>query len=72
MLNSWRRRRRPGRAELIDLKHRLAGEIRMLDAELRSRQRSGRPTGDVQRRLELTRNRHFETRLEIDRAEFEQ
>jgi len=63
------RRPQPGRAELIDRKHRLEGEISMLAAEVRRLRTSGRPTGDVTPRLEKARSKHYQTRLEIDRAD---
>ncbi len=64
-----KRRRPPGRAELIERKHRLEGEINVLSAELRRRQRLGESTGDLERKLEQARSRHHQTRMEIDRAE---
>ncbi|MGI9604763.1 MAG: hypothetical protein ACR2P0_01360 [Acidimicrobiales bacterium] len=69
MLRPRWRRPRPRRSELIDRKHRLAGEISMLNAEVRRLRASGRPTGDAERRLEQLRSEHYRTRLEIDRAE---
>ena len=63
------KRRRPGRAALIERKHQLEGEINVLSAELHRRRRRGDPTSDVEKRLEQARSRHFQTRLEIDRAE---
>ena len=67
-VGSWRRRR-PGRAELIDRKHRLAGEITMLSAEVRRLQARGQPSAVAERRLEQARSRHYQTRLEIDQAD---
>ena len=54
---------------MIDRKHRLAGEITMLSAEVRRLRARGQPSGAVERRLEQARNEHFRTRLEIDQAE---
>jgi len=71
MVFGFGRRRRPGRTELIERKHRLAGEITALAAEVRRLQARGAPTGEAERRLEYLRSRHFQTRLEIDQAEFD-
>ena len=68
---SMRRRRRPGRRELIERKHQLAGEITALSNEIRRRQARGQPSGDLDRRLEQLRSRHYQTRLDIDRAGFD-
>lgn len=69
MRNPWRRRRQPGRQELIDRKHRIAGEITMLSAEVRRRHASGRPVGDREQQLAQLRSQHYRTRLEIDQAQ---
>lgn len=63
----WRRRRQ-GRAELIDRKHRLEGEINVLRAELRRSQHAGENTDEIERRLTAAQQRHYETRLQIDRT----
>ncbi|MGI9606533.1 MAG: hypothetical protein ACR2P0_10385 [Acidimicrobiales bacterium] len=65
----WRRQQRPGRVELIQRKHRIAGEITMLSAEVRRLQESGRPAGAAEQRLARLRSDHYRTRLEIDRSE---
>lgn len=62
------RRKRPGRTELVQRKHRLEGEINVLRSELRRRTGRGLDTADVERRLEQAQERHFQTRLEIDRT----
>lgn len=62
------RRKRPSRAELIERKHRLEGEINVLRAELRSRMQRGDDTAAIERRLTQAQRRHYETRLEIDRT----
>lgn len=64
----WRRRSQPGRAELIDLKHRLEGEIRVLAAELKRQRQRGAPLDDLEARLVRMRQRHHDTRLQIDRT----
>jgi len=65
----WLKRKRSGRAELIERKHQLEGEIRVLVAELHRRQARNEAVGDIEMRLTEARNRHYQTRLEIDRAE---
>jgi hypothetical protein len=62
------RRKRQSRASLIERKHRLEGEINVLRSELRRRQRRSHDTADVERRLAQAQQRHFQTRLEIDRT----
>jgi hypothetical protein len=62
------RRRRPSRAELVERKHRLEGEINVLRSELRRRRGRGQPTADVERRLAQAQQQHLQTRLEIDRT----
>ena len=72
MLKRLRRlftRERIGRTELIERKHRLEGEIAILASEARSRRQRGEDTGEVDRRLARARERHYRTRLDIDRAE---
>ncbi|NNC79252.1 MAG: hypothetical protein HKN94_03775 [Acidimicrobiales bacterium] len=68
-MRAWWRRPRPKRAELIDRKHALAGEISMLAGEVRRLRSRGQPTGAAERRLEQLRSQHYQTRLEIDQAE---
>ena len=68
-IRRWFARERPGRAELIERKHRLEGEIALLAAEARSTRRRGDDASDVERRLAAARAKHYQTRLEIDRAE---
>ncbi len=68
-LRQWLRRQPPGRAELVERKHRLEGEINTLVAEARRRRGRGEDPGDVERRLAQARQRHYQTRLEIDRTE---
>lgn len=66
----FRVRRKPKtRAELIERKHRLAGEIRSLEAERRQLAARNQPTGGVESRLDQLRNDHYRTRQEIDRAD---
>lgn len=62
------RRKRPSRAELIDRKHRLEGEINVLRSELRRRRHRGVDTSDVEHRLTQAQRHHHQTRLEIDRT----
>lgn len=62
------RRRKPTRTELIERKHRLEGEINTLQAELRRQSMRGDDTALTESRLARARQRHYETRLEIDRA----
>ena len=57
------------RAELIERKHRLAGEIRSLEAERRQLAARHQPTAGVESRLDQLRNQHYRTRQEIDRAD---
>lgn len=68
-IRQWFTREPAGRTELIERKHRLEGEIAMLASEARSRRRRGEDTGEVDRRLARARERHYQTRLDIDRAE---
>lgn len=62
------RRRRTSRAELVERKHRLEGEINVLRSELRRLRSRGQDTADTERRLAQAQRRHYETRLEIDRT----
>ena len=66
----WSSRKRPKRrrAELIELKRQIEGEINLLQLELKRKSAWGEPTGDVQARIERLRSEHYQTRLEIDRA----
>ncbi len=61
-------RRRPGRAELIEQKRQLEGEINVLRGELRRLQARGADTAALEQRLASALQRHYETRLRIDRA----
>ena len=61
-------RRKPTKAELVEKKHRLEGEINVLSAEVRRRRSRGESTAETERRLERARTLHYQTRLEIDRA----
>lgn len=67
MLN--RRRRQAGRAGLIQRKKQLEGEINLLRSELRRRRARGDDVGAVTRRLERAQQQHYQSRLDIDRAE---
>ena len=62
-------RERPGRTELIERKHRLEGEIAVLSSQARQIRSRGEDASDVERRLAQARERHYQTRLQIDRAE---
>ena len=64
----WRKRARPSRQQLIERKHQLEGEIRLLAAEVRRRRQRGAPVTDLEAKLSGLRHRHHQTRLEIDRA----
>ena len=64
----WRRNR-PTRAELIDRKHELEGQIRTLAADVERRRARGQSAADVEHRLAGLRARHYRTRQEIDRAD---
>lgn len=66
----WKRRS-PGRRELVAQKRRLEDEIRAATADLRGAQRRGTDTGVVERRLAELRDRHYQTRLAIDRADLD-
>ena len=68
-LRRWFARERPGRTELIERKHRLEGEIAMLSSQARQIRSRGDDASDVERRLSRAREQHYQTRLEIDRAE---
>ncbi len=67
----WRRRRRtrPTRAQLIETKHALEGEISALAAEVRRLRQRSANTSQAEARLEALRSRHYQTRLEIDRTD---
>ena len=62
------RRKRPARGQLVERKHLLEGEIATLRAELRRRRRRNQDTADIERRLARAQQRHYQTRLEIDRT----
>jgi hypothetical protein len=62
------RRKRLTRAELIERKHRLEGEINTLQSDLRRQERCGQDTALTESRLARARRLHYQTRLEIDRA----
>ena len=64
----WKKRTGPTRAELIERKHQLEGQIRVLAAELKRRRARGLSTGSLEARLDRLRTRHYETRLQIDRT----
>ncbi|MCP4307691.1 MAG: hypothetical protein GY926_08235 [bacterium] len=64
----WRRRSKPTRQELIDLKHRLEGEIRALAADVQRRRNRGAPVDEMEARLATMRHQHHQTRLRIDRT----
>lgn len=63
------RRKQPTRAELIERKHQLSGEIRALAAELRRVGARNESTAHIEDRLDRLRNLHYKTRQEIDRAD---
>jgi hypothetical protein len=65
----WARRNRPTRAALIERKHELDGQIRVLAAEIRRREARNQPTAQAENRIAHLRNLHYRTRLEIDRAQ---
>lgn len=72
MMKFIRRRLRlddqPTRAELIDRKHRLAGEIEQLNRRIRAGTERGDDVGSLQARVERLRHEHHQTRLRIDRT----
>lgn len=68
-MRRWFRRTRPTRAELIERKYALEGEIRLLMAEVERRRAQGASTADTENRLAGLRSRHYRTRQEIDRAD---
>lgn len=63
------RRKQPTRAELIERKHHLNGEIRMLRAEIRQLRARNEGTSDVETRLNRLQSLQYRTRHEIDRSE---
>ena len=63
------RRRQPTRAELIDRKHQLEGEIRTQAAEIRRLRAQNKPTAHAESRLDRLRDLQYRTRQEIDRAD---
>lgn len=58
----------PTRAELIDRKHRLQGEIDQLNRRIRAGNQRGENTASLQARVERLQHEHLETRLRIDRT----
>lgn len=58
----------PTRAELIDRKHRLQGEIEQLNRRIRVGVQRGDDVSSLQARAERLRHEHHETRLRIDRT----
>ena len=68
-MRRWIRGEKPTRAELIDRKHRLSGEIRAVTAALRRLEAQNGSTARLQGRLEQLQNLQYQTRQEIDRAE---
>ena len=65
----WKKRKGPSRAELVDRKHQLEGQINVLAAELKRLGARGEPTDALEARLDQLRNRHHQTRLQIDRTD---
>ena len=65
----WRKRAAPTRRQLIERKHQLEGEIRMLAAEVRRLRSRGADVASHESRLGRLRSEHHQTRLAIDRAE---
>lgn len=68
-MKRWPRRKQPTRAELIERKHALEGEIRMLASEVEQRRARGAATAGAEGRLSRLRSLHYRTRQEIDRAD---
>lgn len=58
----------PTRAELIDRKHRLQGEIEQLNRRIRAGIQRGDDVSSLQARAERLRHEHHQTRLRIDRT----
>lgn len=58
----------PTRAELIDRKHRLQGEIEQLNRRIRTAGERGDDVGSLQARVQRLRDEHHQTRLRIDRT----
>ena len=56
------------RIDLIERKHALEGEIRVLAAEVRRMRSRGIDVGSHESQLDRLRSEHHETRLAIDRA----
>ena len=67
----FRRKKRisPTRAELIERKHQLEGQVNVLAAELRRKSARGQPTGSLEARFDHFRSLHYQARLQIDRAD---
>jgi hypothetical protein len=64
----WKKQKAPTRAELIDRKHQLEGQINVLAAELKRLSARNEPVDNLESRLDQLRNRHHQTRLQIDRT----
>ena len=62
------RRKKPTRDELIERKHQLDGEIRMLAAEVKRLKARGADATAQEARLSVLRSNHHKTRLQIDRT----
>jgi hypothetical protein len=66
----WKRRRRaPTRAELIERKHDVEGQIAGLMADIGRRHHRGLDASDLEARLSRLRNEHYRTRLQIDQTD---
>lgn len=65
----WLRRKPPTRAALIERKHELDAQIRVLAADVERRKARNESTAGAEARIAHLRNLHYSTRLEIDRAD---
>lgn len=66
----WKRRRRaPTRAELIERKHDIEGQIAGVTADIRRRRSRDLDAADLEARLSRLRNEHYQTRLRIDQTD---
>lgn len=65
----WLRRDRPNRAALIERKHELEGQIRLLATEVERLRNRDASTVHAESRLAHLRNLHYRTRQAIDRAD---
>ncbi len=54
---------------MIERKHALDGQIRMLATEIERRRARNEPIGQAENSLDHLRNLHYRTRHEIDRAD---